>query len=130
MCSHRSGARALRHAGFSLIEVLLVVALLVLIGGGLAYFYLGRGGREKPDGTRARTPITVAKDTVCQSNLGQVRQAVNVFRAGDPEETLPRSLQELRLPAELLTCAVGGEPYQYEPETGAVRCVHPGHENF
>lgn len=130
MRGHRFCVRPGHSAGFSLIEVLLVVALLVLIGGGLAYFYLGRGGREKPDGTRERTPITIAKDTVCQSNLGQVRQALNVFRAGDPEETLPRSLQELRLPAELFTCAVGGEPYQYEPETGTVRCVHPGHENF
>ena len=114
--------------GFSLAELLVVTLLLVLIGGGLAYFYLG--GKDPKTGQQKKTPISVAKDSVCQSNIGQVRQAIEVAKTGDPDETLPQSLTELKLPSELLSCAVGKEPYQYDATSGTVRCVHPGHENF
>lgn len=126
---HNLSLRRPSRSGFSLIEILVVTVLLIMLSGGLAYFYLGSGGKTK-DGKTKRTPITVAKDTVCQSNIGQVRQSLNVLRAGDPDGALPQSLTELKLPSELLYCAVGKEPYQYDPSTGMVRCVHPGHENF
>ena len=33
----------------------------------------------------------------------------------------------LSLPA---TCPVGEEPYDYDPTTGQIHCVHPGHERY
>jgi len=29
-----------------------------------------------------------------------------------------------------LKCPVGGEPYQYDPSSGRIWCIHPGHEKF
>jgi prepilin-type N-terminal cleavage/methylation domain-containing protein len=114
--------------GFSLVEILVVVLILALIGGFLFYRY---AGRSKP-GEKTRTPIGKAKDTVCATNLRNVRQAIATMQAGDEEGRFPETLEQLRLPSELLFCAVGGPayPYQYDPQTGQARCSYPGHENF
>jgi hypothetical protein len=46
------------------------------------------------------------------------------------EEGFPASLQELKLPAEMLVDPIGKEPYTYDPETGVVKCEHPGHKKY
>ncbi len=70
-----------------------------------------------------------AKDEVCKSNLGQVRQAVQI--AADPVEgTFPASLGETRLGQSSLSCPIGKEPYTYDPSSGRVACPHPGHEAY
>ncbi|HLV80442.1 MAG TPA: prepilin-type N-terminal cleavage/methylation domain-containing protein [Chthonomonadaceae bacterium] len=115
--------------GFSLVEMLVVVVLLVAIGGALTYFYLGRGSGSKP-GDVVHTPISQANSTVCISNLHQIRDALTMARTSDPEGKLPASLDALHLPTEMLSCPVGHEPYQYNPQTGEVHCIHPGHENY
>jgi hypothetical protein len=125
--SYRKPSRRQARA-FSLVELLVVAVILVLIGSSLAYFYLGSGGKGK-NGEK-KTPISAAKSTVCNSNLKQVRQAIEIAKTGDTDELLPQSLTELKLPSELLRCDVGKEPYQYDSQTGTVRCLHPGHENF
>lgn len=128
--SLQTHARRASRRGFSLIELLVVAVLLVALGGGLAYFYLGGSKSGKP-GERRVTPITKAHDTECLSNLRSVRQSIAAAHAGDPDEKYPASLTELReLPAELRACPVGKEPYVYEPSTGEVHCPHPGHENY
>jgi len=115
--------------GFSLVEILVVVVLLVAIGGALTYFYLGRGSGNKP-GDVVHTPISQANSTVCVSNLHQLRQAIDMAKMSDPDGKYPASLDQLHLPAEMLSCPVGHEPYQYNPNTGEVHCIHPGHQNF
>jgi hypothetical protein len=121
--------RAARR-GFSLVEILVVCVLLVALGGGLAYFYMGHGRGEKP-GDIVHTPITKANDAVCQSNISQVRQALSMAQMSESDGKFPRSLTELKeLPGEFLSCPTGHEPYLYDPATGQVHCVHPGHENY
>lgn len=120
---------ALRN-GFSLIEIVLVMLVIVLLMGGMLYYYAGSGGGKKP-GDIVHTPITKANDVVCQTNLGSVRQMITAAQTSDPDGKPPQSLDALQgLPSELRSCPVGHEPYQYDPTTGQVHCVHPGHENY
>ena len=125
MAKRDAGQRFSRQ-GFSLIEILVVVLLLAALGGGAAYFYTGRSSHS----AKAATPITRAESTVCMSNLTSVRQSISAAQAGETDGKFPASLAELKLPAEVLICAVGHEPYAYDPTTGTVHCVHPGHENY
>lgn len=127
MFRRRFTSRVARR-GFSLIELLVVAVLLVALGGGLAYFYLGHGAGDKSG--KAHTPIGKAEDTVCLSNLRSVRQAINVARTSSTDEAFPKSLQDLQLGPDFLSCPVGHEPYEYNPATGEVHCIHPGHEKF
>ncbi len=130
--SKRTLAHARRTSGFTLVEILLVTLVLLLLGGGLVYFYFGKTvGSGKAGGDIIHTPINRANDVVCQTNLISVRQAIEAERASDPDSKFPQSLDELKeLTPDLRKCPVGGEPYQYDPTTGQVHCVHPGHENF
>jgi prepilin-type N-terminal cleavage/methylation domain-containing protein len=112
--------------GFSLVEILVVAALLAVLGIGLAYRYTG--GNRAAD--RARAPLTGARAVACLTNLRSVRQAIAAAQASDSDGKFPQSLEELRLPAEILRCDVGHEPYVYNPATGQVSCVHPGHEGY
>jgi prepilin-type N-terminal cleavage/methylation domain-containing protein len=126
----RYGNRWAARRGFSLVELLVVCVLLVALGGGLAYFYLGQSRGEKPRDI-VHTPISKANDVVCQSNIGQVRQALSMAQMSDSDGKFPQALTELKgLPQELLSCPTGHEPYVYDPTTGQVHCVHPGHENY
>ena len=120
----------LKKQGFSLIEILVVMVILVILGSILTGVYLGSGNSKKGDG-KAHTPMQRAKDTVCLENLHSVRISITAAHTSDAEEKFPASLNELReLPAELKSCAEGKEPYQYDPATGQVSCVHPGHEKY
>lgn len=117
-------------AAFSLVELLVVAILLIALGGGVAYFYLGSGKAGKTPGETITTPITKANETVCMTNLGSVRQSISAEMASNPDGRFPSSLTMLHLPAELMYCPVGKEPYQYDAGTGQVRCAHPGHERY
>lgn len=94
------------------------------------------GGTAKParaDGKGNTVPGLVklsAEDDVCRSNLGQVRLAIQVAQSSG-EDAAPQSLSELPgLPKSFLSCPLSKEPYAYDPSTGTVRCVHPGHEKY
>ena len=112
--------------GFSLVEILVVVALLAIVGAGLTYHYVGAGG----PGDKAQPPMTRARATVCMENLRSVRQAIAAAQMSDPDGKYPKALEALGLPAEVVRCDVGHEPYAYDPGTGQVSCVHPGHEGY
>lgn len=70
-----------------------------------------------------------AEDSVCMNNLGQIRGSIAVAKT-DPDATNPATLQELRLPADMLKCPIDDRPYDYDPTTGTVRCKHLGHEKY
>ena len=108
---------------FSLIEMLVVIVIIAVIAAVMMPRIAGHG-RTK-DG-KATTPMSKARDTECLMNLTQVKQGIEVFKA-TAEGTPPQSLDDLKLPKELLSCAVSKQPYQYDPQTGAVRCTFPGH---
>ena len=71
-----------------------------------------------------------AEDTKCKSDLDQLRMSLGMLHDGDPDGKWPETLQESKFPAEFYSCPIGHEPYQYNPETGEVKCVHPGHKKY
>jgi hypothetical protein len=81
---------------------------------------------------QGQTPMGVARDVECRNALDQMRKAIAMHRA-QSDEGPPANLEALTsegIPREWLVCPVGKEPYRYDPQTGRVWCVHPGHENF
>ena len=128
LCRLRAAQQARRNAGgFALIEILVVMALIVILAGGLYSLYGGKGGSKKGE---AKTPLSVAHDSECLQNLGSVRQCIKAEEATDDEKH-PDSLTAVKsIPTELRACPVGKEPYAYDPATGQVHCVHPGHESY
>ncbi|MDH4179594.1 MAG: hypothetical protein OEV33_03715, partial [Armatimonadota bacterium] len=68
-----------------------------------------------------------AQDVVCRNNLAQLRAAIGI-QAGTSGVN-PPSLDSLHAGVDL-ACPGGDEPYEYDPATGRVSCVHPGHGSF
>ena len=98
----------------------------------LAAFLLPRylGSSKTVGGRRVESPKERGQSAVCINNLQQIRASLTMLQSAGDEEGRPKTLAELKLPAEMLRCPVGGEPYQYDPATGRVWCTHPGHEQF
>lgn len=114
--------------GISLVEILVAIVLVVGVAAFLLPKYLGGAG--KAAGLKEnRSPISYARDTVCQANLRSVRQVIEAAKAGSGDEPLPASLDGFReLTPDLRKCPVGGEPYRYG--NGQVQCPHVGHEGY
>ena len=121
--------------GQTLVGLLIVIAIMAVLAVAVMRPW-AVGGTAKParaDGKGTTVPGLVklkAEDTVCQSNLGQVRSFIVIARTNADDQP-PATLAEIQgLPKELLSCPLGHEPYAYDPATGTVRCVHPGHEKY
>jgi len=114
----------------SLLGLLLALAIMAI----LAVILLGGPQSAGPGGRSGPGPLVAAKGEAlklaCQNNLQQIRTAIQL-REGN-QEGKPASLQEIAqsVPGLQLKCPVGGEPYQYDPNTGRVWCIHPGHERL
>jgi prepilin-type N-terminal cleavage/methylation domain-containing protein len=128
VCSLKASKASPKTAsGFSLIEMLVVIALIAVLGGSLFSFYAGKGSGKKGE---AKTPMTAAHDSECLQNLGSVRQCIKAEEATDDEKH-PTALTAIKsLTPELRACPVGKEPYAYDPVTGEIHCIHPGHEKY
>lgn len=122
--------RHLKKLGFSLVELLVVVAMLSIISGGMAFFYLGKSKKDPVTGRVTHTPMSRSKMTVCTSNLQQVRTGLQLQKDSDENEKYPESLTVLKFPSEVLVCPEGKESYQYDPNSGQVQCIHAGHEKL
>ena len=125
----------MKNRANSLVGVLVTVAIVILL---VIVFTVGPGaitGKKatpRPDGkgeTIVGRSMYKAKDEVCRSNLGQVRQSIQINT--DPvENTFPDNIEATKLGADFYKCPIGGEPYSYDKTTGQVVCVHPGHEKY
>lgn len=120
----------MKRAAFTLVSTLLTLAIIL----GLAVFFLrGTGaGSSRADGLGTTVPGAVrakALDVECQNQLSQIKQSMLVYTSMG-EEPNPETLSQLRLGSSFERCPVGKEPYAYDPATGKVRCVHPGHGAF
>jgi hypothetical protein len=126
-----------RLGAFSLVATLMTIAIMAILAVGLMY---GSGvfSGEKPkspraDGRGTTIPGLVkaeAQDTVCQSNLGQLRAALQIAQTSSGDDTFPPTLEETKIGGAFYKCPMGKEPYLYNPSTGQVSCPHPGHEKF
>jgi len=120
--------RTVKRCGQTMIGLLVVI--VIILGVTIYFLYPSRQAKNssQPQRSTATQVKDKAQDVVCQNNLRQIRMAIQAdTMSGEPP---PRSLAELHYPPESLRCPVGGEPYQYDPRTGQVHCVHPGHERF
>jgi len=124
-----------RQKGQTLVATLVVVAIMAVLAVAMLRPW-AVGGTAKPsraDGKGETVPGLVklkAEDTVCQSNLSQVRSFIVIARS-NADDQAPASLSEIQgLPKDFESCPLGHEPYQYDPTTGTVKCVHPGHEKY
>jgi hypothetical protein len=122
---------------FGLLALLLTVVIMVILAtyllrgpGALSPGNAGGGvaGGEVGGIIAAKNK---AKGVVCRNNLVQLRDAL-AMAGTDEEGNRPATLEDLakNTPGLALKCPVGGEPYQYDPSTGRIWCIHPGHENF
>ncbi len=123
-----SGSHDPERGFLTLIGLLIVIVII----GILMAMYGMPGGGGGSSGTGA--PITVmggaktrAQGVLCQNNLQQLRVAIGIYQGNN--QTFPPSLDAANAGISL-NCPVGGEPYDYDPTTGQVHCVHPGHERF
>ena len=118
---------------FTLVSMIATIAIIAI----LAVVYIGWNGNggvsPRKDGHGTTMPGLVkakAQDEVCKSNLSQVRSALVIAQTSDPDGAYPATLEETRIGKDFYSCPMGHEPYNYDPKTGQVHCVHPGHEKF
>ena len=121
----------MRARGFTIISTLVTMAIILILV--VVYTTGGSrvGGSSRPDG-KGRTVLGASRmkafDTQCKSNIGQVRQSLQLTSTVDDQ--LPATLEETRLGQSFYQCPIGKERYEYDPATGQVRCPHPGHEKY
>ena len=112
------------RAGFVLIEIIVVLAIILLLAG--AYFGLSRKGGKQEKSIPAKS-IEKAESVECQSNLSQIRQSVQMDTATGEA---PPARIDTGVTASISKCPVSGQPYSYDPQTGKVWCTTPGHERY
>ena len=121
--------------GNTLVGMLVTIAIMAVLAIALFKGSSAFGGkaitpRKDGHGTTVMGQAEwAAKDTVCRSNLGQVREALMIAQSAN-DEKFPEHLEDTKLPPEFYKCPVGGEKYIYDPQTGQVSCPHPGHEKY
>ena len=129
------------NKGNSLVGILIVTAIIAVA----VLYFAGLLGNKSDNGLFGSRKVDTMKDfsnsqkeTVygqsmdaakaveCQSNIKQIRDAVNMYVQSNGQN--PASLQELNLPQSMLVCPVSKSPINYDPQTGRVSC--PTHPNF
>jgi hypothetical protein len=121
----------------STVAAIVIIAILAVafLRGGLGTNMLGAksaNGAPRADGHGITIPGLVearAKDDVCKQNLTSLRQLIYIYQTNN-DDAFPPSLKDLQGTQHILTDPIDHEPYQYDPKTGVVKCVHPGHEKY
>ena len=108
------------------ISMVIILAMMAIFFGYGGRYLGGSGGR----GGAPQQAMGKAKDVVCRNNLRQIRAALQIPLSGDADERYPDSLDQLGLSSEQLVCPVGGEAYNYAPESGDVSCNYPRHKGY
>jgi hypothetical protein len=116
-------------AGMLVVIVIIGILAVVFLKGGNVFG--GAAGSSRKDGKGTTIPgaaLAKTRDAVCKSNLNQDRLSLGIAHDGDPDGNWPASLTETK--TNMYSCPLGDEPYKYDPDTGTVKCVHPGHERY
>lgn len=125
----------MNRRGDTLVGLLAAMAIIAVLSVGAFYGsgMLNGGNKSARKDGKGKTIPGLAKlkaeDTVCQSNLGQLRAGIQIAMT-NAEDTPPQTLEETRLGAQFYSCPLGKERYTYDPTTGQVSCPHPGHEKY
>ena len=121
-----------RQSGQSLVASLVVIVIIMIAAVILFKGTSDTAPRAKADG-RGKTVLgnamATANDSACQSNLGQVRQMIQVQKATD-EEFKPTTVADIPGAASVGKCPVGKEAYVIDAASGDVKCPHLGHEKY
>ena len=124
----------MNQRGNTLVGLLVTMVIMAMLA--MVFMYgsgtFGEHKSARKDGKGTTIPGAAemaAQDTVCRSNLNQVRQGLMIQQGGD-DTSHPDSLAVLNFPKEVLHCPIGHEAYVYDPTTGTVHCPHPGHEKY
>ncbi|MFI5385317.1 MAG: type II secretion system protein [Fimbriimonadales bacterium] len=119
----------------SLVGMLVVIAIIALLaivllkGDGIFSSSAGSPRKDNLGKTILGRSILKAKDDKCRIYLGEIRESLLINR-DEVDNKWPATLQDTKLGADFYKCPLGAEPYKYNPETGEVKCVHPGHEKY
>ena len=117
----------------TLLTVAIMLVLVVALFKGSSMFGKQSGpAKGRPDhlGTTILGQVRYdAKDEVCRSNLNSLRQAIQLFEQTNDDHP-PTALSDTKIGDDFSRCPIGHEPYAYDPTTGTVHCVHPGHEKY
>jgi general secretion pathway protein G len=110
----------LRRGAFSLIEILIVVAIIAI----LAAIVVPRltGGKEPMTGKKGASPIGRARQTAGISYIAQIKQAIEMYKM-DNDGQLPPNLQALTrygVTPDMLLDPNTRQPVAYNPQTGEV----------
>jgi prepilin-type N-terminal cleavage/methylation domain-containing protein len=112
--------RQWNRRGFSLVEILFVVAILAVI----AYFLLPHllGGKDALTQKKIMAPKQRAEQVVGVTYTYQINQAIQMYR-GDHDGQNPPTLADLKtygVTDEMLLDPVTHQPLAYDPGTGVV----------
>jgi hypothetical protein len=112
------------------IVIMMILAVALFKGSGMLGVKSAPARKDGHGTTVLGAAEWAAKDDVCRSNLSQVREALQLAESQDPDGKFPQTLQETKIGNDFYSCPIGHEPYAYDPTTGQVHCVHPGHEKY
>lgn len=123
--------------GNSLVGMLVVIAIIAVLAvvfmRGSNFLGAPGTGSTRKDGLGTTIPgmaMARTKDAVCIEHLRDLRQAIYLAQTNDSDDKPPAKLEDTNQGADFYSCPIGHERYQYNPETGVVKCVHPGHEKY
>jgi len=119
---HRLRRRRRPVTGLGLVELLVVIVIIALLALFLLPRILGTGDKKKGGTPAAHTPMGRAKQTAGVEYVGQINQAITMYRM-DNDNANPASLQELKkygVTDEMIVDPITKAPLAYNPATGAV----------
>ena len=105
--------------GFTIIELMVVVSILAILVAIVVLSY--------------KVSLVKANEVACRYNLRVTRQAVVLYENQNGQDK-PGSLDELTpeymKPGFEFECPLTKQEYSYDPGSGEVRCLTPGHEGY
>jgi hypothetical protein len=115
-----------------LVAAAIVLLLMVVVMKGTNTFAVNGGVSQRKDGLGKTVPgmaFAATRDDVCRMHLHDLRMAIDLQHQTN-DEAFPATLEDTKQGSEFYSCPIGHEPYNYNPETGEVKCVHLGHEKY
>lgn len=129
------------RGSWSLIGLLVTVAIIFVA----VALYFGKGGsvmtvkndsklvdQQSQKKTVLGKALDTAKATDCQERLRQIRLGIVNYKASNESGGNPTTLKDVGLGVAVnyFQCPISKQPYQYDPQTGTVKCPNPGHASF